>query len=153
MLNAAWHDLTTCFSTISTAHRIGKPPAPDSAAADKRALIVKFCRRDDKFLVHRVAKEKKIKGLSVNESLTPIRSKIYNVLRACKRMNNKLVTGTYTHNGRVFAFTKHAPNAPDEAPGARVEINTREELEQFCTNFIKKPLETFLFKDGQKIFP
>ena len=32
---------------ISTAHRVGKPPAPGSTAPDTRGIIVKFCRRDD----------------------------------------------------------------------------------------------------------
>ena len=138
---------------ISTAHRIGKPPAPSSTATDRRGIIVKFCKRDDKFLVQNAAKEKKIKGLSVNESLTPTRTKILHVLRACKKMKNKLVTGTYTHNGRVFAFVKHSQGSSDEAPKTRIEINTREALEDFCSNFIKEGLETFLYQDGQKIFP
>ena len=33
---------------ISTAHRMGKPPAPNSNLPDKRSIIVKFIRRDDK---------------------------------------------------------------------------------------------------------
>ena len=138
---------------ISTAHRIGKPPAPDTNASDRRSIIVKFCKRDDKFLVQKAAKEKKIKGLFVNESLTPTRNKILNVLRACKKMKNKLVTGTYTHNGRVFAFVKQSKTAPDEAQKARVEINTREALEDCCSRYIEKSLETFVYESGQKMFP
>ena len=138
---------------ISTAHRIGKPPAPDSNAPDRRSIIVKFCKRNDKFLVQRTVKEKKIKGLFVNESLTATRSKILNVLRACKKMKNKLVTGTYTHNGRVFAFVKQSKTSPDDAPKTRVEINTREALEEFCSKYIQKDLESFVYESGQKMFP
>ena len=137
---------------ISTAHRVGKPPAPDSTATDRRAIIVKFCKRDDKFLVQKTAKEKKIKGMYVNESLTTARNKIMNVLRACKNMNNKLVSGTYTHNGRVFAFVKQSQEAPDDSPCTRVEINTREALEEFCDKYIKQSLDKFLYKNGKKIF-
>ena len=41
---------------ISTAHRMGKPPAPDSNRPDKRAIIVKFIRRDDKFNILKTAR-------------------------------------------------------------------------------------------------
>ena len=44
---------------MSTAHRIGKPPASDSSAPDKRGIIVKFVQRDDKFLIMKAAKDKK----------------------------------------------------------------------------------------------
>ena len=137
---------------ISTAHRIGKPPSTNSTAPDKRGIIVKFVQRDDKLLIKKLAKEKKISGLYINESLTPTRSKIHNVLRQCHKMQNSPVTGTSTHNGRVFVFTKPAPNAPTGSPSIKTEINTEEKLSEFCHNFIKKPLETFLDKFGKKMF-
>ena len=137
---------------ISTAHRIGKPPATNSSAPDKRGIIVKFVQRDDKFRIMKAAKEIKISGLYVNESLTATRSKILNVLRQCRKMRNGLVTGTSTHNGRVFAYTKPAPNAPEGSRSIRTEINTEEHLADFCSNFMKKPLDTFLDKFGKKIF-
>ena len=137
---------------ISTAHRIGKPPVADSAEPDKRAIIVKLVRRDDKFLIMKTAKDKKIQGLYINESLTPTRSKILNVLRQCRKIKNGPVRGASTLNGKVFVYTKPAPNAPDDAASIRTEINTEEHLAEFCCNFIKKPLELFLDKQGRRIF-
>ena len=136
---------------ISTAHRIGKPPA-NSSSPDKRGIIVKFVQRDDKFLIMKAAKQRKAPGLYINESLTATRAKIHNVLRQCRKMKDGLVTGTSTLNGRVFAYTKPAPNAPSGTPSIRTEINTEEQLRNFCINFIKKPLDSFLDSQGKKFF-
>ena len=135
---------------ISTAHRVGKPPAPDSSHPDNRAIIVRFCQRDHKFAILQTARSKntKVKDLFVNESLTPTRSKIAFVLRQTRKMTNSPVNGISTHNGRVFVYTKPAPNAPAESRSIRTEINTLHKLSDFCTNFIKKPLESFL-KDSE----
>lgn len=135
---------------ISTAHRMGKPPSPDSNAPDKRPIIVKFCQRDDKFLVLKRASNKttRVNGLYVNESLTPIRSKISYVLRQAKKMSASPITGISTLNGRVFAHHKPSLTAPDTAPSIKTEMNTMEKLKDFCDNFIKHPLENFL--DAQR---
>ena len=138
---------------ISTAHRMGKPPAPDSSSLDKRPIIVKFVRRDDKFLIMKRARNQstRVEGLFVNESLTPTRSKILYVLRQAKRMTGSLITGTSTMNGKVFVHHRPAANAPETTPSLRTEINTRDKLHDFCENFIKKSLETFLDEQGRVI--
>ena len=140
---------------ISTAHRMGKPPAPGSSAPDKRAIIVKFVCRDDKFLILKTARNQstRVQGLYVNESLTPIRSKILYVLRQAKRMNGSLITGTSTMNGKVFVHHRPAANAPESTPSLRTEINTRDKLHDFCENFIKHSLESFLDEQGRIILP
>ena len=127
---------------ISTAHRVGKPPAHGSP--DTRAIVVRFCVRDDKFKIIKTARERKVRGLYVNESLSPSRNKILFVLRKIKKLENSPVTGTSTHNGRVFVYTKPSATAPDSSRSIRTEINCKEKLSEFCTNFIKKPLENFL---------
>ena len=131
---------------ISTAHRMGRPPAPTSNAPDKRSIIVKFVRRDDKFLILKTARNKttRVNGLFVNESLTPTRSKIHHILRQAKKIDQSVVTGTSTLNGRVFAHHKPSSTAPDSAPSLKTEINTMENLQDFCTNFVKQSLESFL---------
>ena len=120
---------------------------------DKRAIIVKFCRRDDKFAVMKTATNKstRIPGLFANESLTPTRAKIHNVLRQCKKMSS-LVTGAFTLNGRVFVLHKPSPTAPEDAQSIKSEINSKEKLTEFCDNFVKKSLESFLDAEGRKIF-
>ena len=139
---------------ISTAHRMGKPPASGSNLPDKRPIIVKFVKRDDKFLILRKATNKttRVPGLFVNESLTPLRSKILNVLRQCKKFKNGLVKGTTTINGRVFAVHKASATSPDDAPMMKTEINTKEMLHHFCGNFLKQPLESFLDAESRKFF-
>ena len=136
---------------ISIAHKMGKPPAPESNSPDKRPIIVKFVRRDNKFLIMSKARNKstRVPGLYVNESLTPTRSKILYVLRQAKSLSNGLITGTSTLNGRVFAHHKASPSAPDGSTSLRTEMNTMEKLRDFCNNFIKEPLETFLNAQGR----
>ena len=128
---------------ISTAHRLGKPPNTTNTP-DKRNIIVKFCQRDVKHTVYSAARQMKLRGLYVNESLTPTRSTILYALRQIKRAHPQLVTGCSTYDGKVFAYTKPSPNAPPEARNIRIEINTNERLAAFCTDFIRQPLETFL---------
>ena len=139
---------------ISTAHRMGRPPAPDSTIPDKRSIIVKFVKRDDKFQVLKKATNKstRVNGLYVNESLTPMRAKILNVLRKCKKSGNSLLKGTSTLNGRVFAVHKASATSPDDAEMMRTEINTKERLQDFVTNFLKESLEKFLDAQGKRIF-
>ena len=59
-------------------------------------------------------------------------------------MKDSPVEGTSTHNGRVFVWSKPSYNAPKGTPNIRTEINTKEKLSDFYTNFVKVPLETFL---------
>lgn len=129
---------------ISTAHRVGKPPTHRNK--DRRDIIARFCQRDLKHRVHETARKAKVSGLYVNESLTKTRSSILYVLRQIKKMKNSPVRGMYTHNGRIFLFTRPAVNSPPESPSVRTEINTMQKLESFCENFIRKPLSTFLTK-------
>ena len=67
-------------------------------------------------------------------------------------MKNSPVTGVFTHNCKVFVYTKPAVNAPAEAPSIKQEINTKEKLSEFCLNFIKKPLDSFLDVRGNQMF-
>ena len=128
---------------ISTAHRMGKPPA-DESSPDKRDIVVRFSQRDDKFRVYETAKKKQIKGLYANESLTPTRRIIKKALLKMKKLHADLVRGVTTHNGRVFVLTKPAPNAPETARNIRTEINTMDRLSSFCAGFVKQPMSNFL---------
>ena len=133
---------------------MGRPPAADSNKPDKRSIIAKFVIRDDKFRIMNTARNNatRVPGLFVNESLTKTRAKIFNTLRKCKDLSNGLLKGTSTLNGRVFAIHKSSATAPDDATPQRTEINTEEKLIDFCANFLKKPLDTFLDSEGKKIF-
>ena len=96
---------------ISTAHRLGKPPASNNTP-DKRDIIARFCQRDTKFRVHEAARKAKVKGLYVNESLTPTRRTIQFALRKIKNQHGSLVRGITTHNGCIFVFTNRRTILP-----------------------------------------
>lgn len=129
---------------ISTAHRMGPPPAPGSNKPDKRDIVVRFSQRDTKYQVLKATRQKKIPGLYASESLTKTRKTILLTLRRMAKDDETPVNGTMTHNGRVFAFTKPAANSPSSARNLRTEINTLDRLESFCVNFVKQPLSNFL---------
>ena len=129
--------------TISTAHRLGKLPV-SASTVDRRPIIVKLCQRDSKDQIYSAARTVKHNGLYVNESLTPTRRSILYALRQIKRAHPQLVNGCSSFDGKVFAYTKPSPTAPPTARSIRVEINTKERLNAFCTDFIKSPLESFL---------
>ena len=128
---------------ISTAHRLGKPPSSNSTP-DNRDIIAKFCQRDDKFRIYTTARQKKIPGLWVNESLTPVRRRVYHTIRKMRKSYPKLITGLTTHNGRILVYTKPSPSAPEGSPSVRVEINSLEYLTDFSDNFLKKPISDFI---------
>ena len=129
---------------ISTAHRMGPPPPHGSGKADKRDIVARFCERHVKYQVYTAARKKKVVGLYVNEHLTKTRKSVHYALRKISKSHKKLVTGTTTHNGRIFVYTKPSPNAPENSLSIKTEINTIEKLEDFCLNFLKEPLCTFL---------
>ena len=129
---------------ISTAHRLGRPPAPNSTEPDTRDIIVKFCQRDVKNSVYSAARRQKIDGLYVNESLTVPRRKIMAVLRQIVKKHRNLVSSCTTNNGNCYVYTLPAPNAPQNSRYLKTEINSMHTLSEFCSNFIKKPLQYFL---------
>ena len=129
---------------ISTAHRLGKPPPPSSTEPDNRSIIVRFCQKDIKNKVYDTARKLKIRELYVNESLTITRRKIMAVLRQIVKTHKNFVRSCSTFNGNCYVYTLPAPNAPETSRAIKTEINTMEALEDFCANFVKKPIEDFL---------
>ena len=127
-------------SDINVAHRLGKKGP--SQMPDKRKIIVKMCRREKKSDVIIACKKANLSetGLFMNESLSPVRRKIFYILRKIKREHRDVVSGCSTVNGRVFVFTKSSSNQRD----TRHFINSHEKLVEFCREYVKKPLEFFL---------
>ena len=125
---------------INTIHRLGRKPMTQTP--DKRPFIIKLCRRDTKKELLQAAKEQhSTSPIYINESLTPKRSTILYTLRQIKKAHPSLVTGCTSIDGRVFAFTKST------TPGgrnARHLVNHHAGLVDFCRDYVKKPLDTFL---------
>ena len=126
---------------INTCHRLG----PISRAnLGKRNIIVKLCRRDMKKQIL-IASKKQDKGanekLYCNESLSPLRRKMFNCLRKMKADDSTLVRGCSTMDGKVYAFTPPvAPNSRDQ----RHYIENMDSLQKFCREYVKQPIDRFL---------
>ena len=141
------HDLLNAdvdASDISSAHRLGKIRPGNSP--DNRPIIVKLCRRSKKKELLSKCRQAQQNippknRLFINDSLTPKRRAIAFAIRKMKQFDNSLVTGCTSIDGNIYAFTK-SPMA-----GGRDKkhlVNTYEKLQQFCTEFVQKPIDFFL---------
>ena len=133
---------------ISIAHRLqthpkrqgGKPPG----------ICVKLCRRDLKRDLLTASKNQPRRDSSkifINESLTPTRSAIFKTLRNIKRNNIDLIKGVTTQDGQVVVYTPPQPAATGVTSmrkDIRHRINTRAQLQNFCDEFVRQPLENFI---------
>ena len=127
-------DINILPGDISTAHTL---PAKNGQTPK---IILKFTRRDAKNRILKAARTKRNNNIFANESLTPLRNKIFYTLRKMKRSAEE-VLNVGTNDGKIFAYTK-----PVTAGGLnqRHLVNANEELADFCMKFVKVPLETFL---------
>ena len=128
-------------NSISTAHRLGKKDT--NAQQDNRSIIVKLCRRETKYQIYSASRTIRNPGLYVNESLTPTRRTVLYALRQMKRAHPNIVKGCSSFDGKIFAYTKPETSSPN-ARNVRHLVNTREKLQLFCRDFIKKPLDVFV---------
>ena len=125
---------------ISTAHRMGRKP--NTQATDRRKLVVKLCRRDLKRDILMAAKNIK-PDFYVNESLTPLRSKILFALRKIRRSHPHILKGSSSIEGRVFAWIASDPGRAD-SPYARILVNSLSKLSSFCEENLNLPLSNFI---------
>ena len=122
---------------ISTTHRLG--PLRNNTPG-KRNIYVKLVRRDTKRLIISTCKGKRNGQLYANESLTPLRKKMFNTLRKMKKDVPSLVKGTSTLDGKVFAYT---PPINGNTRDQRHLISDWDALKEFCRLYVKKPLDNF----------
>ena len=127
---------------ISTSHRIGKKPA--SQTPDRRNIIMKLCRRDLKSSLLDACRSNKPSNFYVNESLTPVRSKVMYALRKMKKETGSRVSGTSTRDGRVFAWVKHAPGSPPGSRDVKVPVNSLPALQEFSLKYMAKDASYFI---------
>ena len=124
-------------SDISTCHRLGRPK---SGSVDRRGLIVKLCRRDNKSLIMSAARNKKPLNLYVSEHLTPMRNTIMFALRRMKKHAGSRVVGCGSTNGKVSAWVK----PPNSDVAVKMEVNNRNTLEHVSTTFAGVGLSEFV---------
>ena len=115
-------------SDFSVAHRLG--PKPQSGP-DRRNIIFKLCRRELVSTIFRACKEHK-PSFYVNMSLTPLRSKIFYVLRQCKRRFPQKIDGCQNSAGNITLYLKTSPNSSNSRTEKKV-VNTRQDLERILT--------------------
>lgn len=127
-------------SAISVSHRLGSKSI--SQKPDKRKIIVKLCRREDKMNILRSAKNMKPDKLFINESLTPQRQEIATALRRAKRELPNIITGTNSIDGSVYVWTKSSNAAATR--DSRHRINSFHRLEDFCNRLLGKSASHFL---------
>ena len=125
---------------ISTAHRLGKKVS--NQQPDKRNIIIKLCRRDQKSDILNACRQLK-PDIYINESLTPIRGTIMYVLRKARRQFPRIITGCYSRDGRVFVWLR-SPNSSPNDKDIRQSVNSRLKLEELCRSTLKTPLTTFI---------
>ena len=128
---------------INTAHRLGRR---NMEGPDKRPIILKLCSRDTKrdlmIKCRTVQKDVAVKNrLYINESLTPKRGKIAQVLRQMQRVQGSAVTGSTSRDGNVYAFTKSSIVGGRDLKHL---VNTHRQLVKFCEDYVNSPLNRFL---------
>ena len=126
---------------ICITHRLG----PLRTGSNKRNIYVKFVRRDLKREVIAKSKlNKQVKNLYANESLTPVRMKMFRALRQMKSRVPNLIKGCTTIEGKVYAFTPPADGAASGSRDRRHFIRDLQELREFCRTYVKESLDSFL---------
>ena len=142
-------------SDISVAHRLQTRPQ----STKPPNIYVKLCRRDlkkDLIYASKNVDKETPNRVFANESLTPQRSAVLRTLVRMKK-NTDVVVGATSHEGQVYAYTAApapaqeaaALPADEEAPrvkprDVRHRINTRAQLQRFCDEYVRKPLEDFV---------
>ena len=111
---------------ISVCHRLGS--TSQSQKPDRRAIILKLCRRDIKLDLVSSARKKKPDGFFVNECLTPSQQTISYVLRAAKRQFPQIVSGSTTYDGKNFAWVKSKNPQAAAAKDKRIKLCSRRSL-------------------------
>ena len=143
---------------ISVAHRLQVKKPSASGNTPPPNIYVKLVLRDLKkeLIVASKNQNKEAQNkIFINEGLTAQRSAVFRTLIKIKKsyVNNPIVKGVTSIEGDFFAFTSpqaEAAQRSDETGSGRRprdirhKINTREQLQKFCSEYVAKPLEEFI---------
>ena len=108
---------------IDIAHRLGKPRA---GSADKRNLIVKLCRRDNKQKIFQACRLKKPQNIFFNESVSRTRNTILYVLRKARKDFPTKFGLCKTEDGNVRVML---PTSDDPSRFTKETVNTKNALD------------------------
>ena len=148
LINGKFPDLPFGPNDISICHRLqAKRPSRGSEAKPPN-IYVKLVRRDMKQMLIKASKgqpKEASNKVFANESLTQQRSAVLQTLLNIKK--EKLIKGVTSQEGQVYAFIKADGPPPPEGGNPRdirYRINTRRELQAFCDQHVRQPLEDFI---------
>ena len=134
---------------MSISHRL-QAKRSNAQAMKPPNIYVKLCRRDLKQELIRASKNQPKEStdrIFLNESLTKQRSAVLQTLLKIKK-NHSVVKGVTSMDGDVFAYTPadsaSASRDANRPKDKKHKINTRCDLQKFCTTYVSKPLEDFL---------
>ena len=143
LLKDKWN-VVLSLQDIDTTHRLAPLKRRVVSAPARHNIYIKFVRRDIKNAVIRASKDQpRGATLFANESLTPLRSKMFHALRKMKR-ETPTVKGCTTRDGKMFAFTAPLPN---QRLDQRHFIADWDALMEFCRTHVQKPLDAFLLEN------
>ena len=126
---------------ISITHPLGAQNR-GSSSTQKRSIYVKLCRRGLKReIIQKSKNQQKPVNFYCNDSLTPLRSRIFQILRKMKINNPNIIKGCTTMDGKVYVFTKPVRHGEKDQRHWIVNMDT---LSTFCRDHLEKSLDTFL---------
>ena len=136
---------------ISICHRLQTKPFTSQSLVKPPNIYVKLVRRDHKQELIRASKRQNKEApnkVFVNESLTRQRSAILQTLLRIKK-DHDVIKGVTSMDGDVYAYTAAEDHAVRNRDGqrrrdVRHRLNTRAQLQKFCNDVVKKPLEQFI---------
>ena len=112
------------LNDIDVAHRLGRPQA---ASEDRRSMIVKLTRRENKQKIFTACRLRKPTNLFFSESVSKTRSTIMYVLRKARKDYPRVFERYRTEDGNVRVFMPR-PGVQDGME--KITVNTRRQLEE-----------------------
>ena len=135
---------------INICHRLQQKPSINGQTTKPANIYVKLCRRSQKQELIRASKGQAREAANkvfVNESLTKQRSAVLQTLVKMKK-NCDNVKGVTSMDGNVYVYTatnqREASRDGLRPKDKRHLVNTRRDLQKFCSEYIRKPLEDFI---------
>ena len=127
---------------IVSASRLGKLKPNDENQLPNSPILIKFNNLEVKNNIINACRTVKI-NFSASDDLNQEKRSILFVLRTAKLKRPQIVDGSFTKDGKIFAWIK--PTSPDDGPRNRkILVNTLEKLRSFCTNTLGAGIETFI---------
>ena len=150
LLATKFPSITLEEKDISVAHRLQpKKPRADGSTPPPN-IVLKLVRRSMKLQLIKASRDQHKDAPNktfINESLTRQRTSVLQKLVKLKK-EHKVVKGVTSIEGEVYAFLEHPAVAGGATAGGRHRdtrhrVNTQAQLQKFCIEHLKKPLDEY----------